>query len=122
MNANNNLNKQVFDTLKENMGEVLPMLMDAFLEDSTILLQEIHDGIKTSNTENILSATHTLKSSAKNMGADQLSAYCSEIENILQDDDQAFNQNSLLNIQELASSEMEIIKPIILSWSTLESA
>jgi HPt (histidine-containing phosphotransfer) domain-containing protein len=71
---------ETFDMLKENFGEILPELISAFLEDGFILLDNIKTGIQENNKATIDTAAHTLKSSAKNMGADTLATICSELE------------------------------------------
>ena len=87
------------------MGEILPMLIEVFLEDSTVLLQNIADGVNTKDKAVILTAAHTMKSSAKNIGAIQLSSYCAEIENVIEADDE-FNTEGLLGLHMLATMEM----------------
>ena len=101
------INTEIFDQLKAMMGDSTGMLINIFLEDSSKLLEEIQHGIETENTDKINTATHTLKSSAKNMGADKLAHYCSEIEeNIKRQEDHSL----LLKLHNNSTTEMKKIE------------
>lgn len=106
MNTQSVIDETIFEALKENMGEILPILIEAFLEDGTVLLQEIFDGVNAQNKEAIATAAHTMKSSAKNIGAVQLSVYCAEIENVIEEEDGISNIEGLLGLHTIAKMEM----------------
>lgn len=74
------INPDTYASLQENLGEILPQLKTAFLEDAPILLEKIKTGLVNNDMPTVFSAAHTLKSSAQNMGADMLAQYSLEIE------------------------------------------
>ena len=77
------INLTTYASLKENLAEILPELKEAFIEDGLILLDQIKDNLNQGDSTVIMTAAHTLKSSASNMGADQLAEYCMKIEDRL---------------------------------------
>ena len=104
------INTDVFNGLKAMMSDIMPELVAVFFEDSDKLLQEIQAGIDAQNQDVVLKATHTLKSSAKNMGAEKLAGYCVDIEQSIEK--QGIDSASL-NIYKEATSEMEEVKKIL---------
>ena len=101
------INQTIFDALKENMEDLLPILIEAFVEDSLILLQEMKQGIRDKNAMVVATVVHTLKSSAKNIGADQLSRYCSDMEKRLESIEEGFEAEYFQMLYQLASNEMD---------------
>ncbi|MCK5918101.1 MAG: Hpt domain-containing protein [Cocleimonas sp.] len=110
MNKKITIDQDIFNTLKENMEDLLPILIDAFLEDSAILLQDIQKGIDSNDIGIISTATHTIKSSAKNIGAEQMASYCIDIEEKIENPEQGVDINGLQQLCNLANSEMEKVK------------
>ncbi len=113
MNENNTINRQTFATLKDNMEDMLPLLIEAFLEDGCTLLQEIEKGINTLDVGVISTATHTMKSSAKNIGAERLAEYCLQIEESLREQQNSLDQNHLHILHKLACAEMTNVKTLL---------
>lgn len=99
------INTEVFNGLKGMMGDIIGELVVIFIEDSYKLLDEIKHGIDNNNSGQIGKATHTLKSSAKNIGADKLANLCLEIEENLDSD--------LLQIYQVAYLEMNEVKQVL---------
>lgn len=114
------INTDVFAILQDNMGEILPELIDAFVEDALLLLQQIRQGIVGSDQEVIATATHTLKSSAKNIGADRLAAYCDQLEDVLEATALA-DRTALLVLNQQADSEMQQVQLFLQSMAALMS-
>lgn len=79
------INYSVFLNLKESMGELMPELIRIFIEDSELLIKQIQTNIACNDLEHILFALHTLKSSAKNIGADRFATSCIDMENNIRD-------------------------------------
>lgn len=79
--VNNTINTETLSALEDTMGEVFEDLKIIFLEDTPVLLDQIKEGLNNKQMDVISTAAHTLKSSAKNMGADKLADYCIQIEN-----------------------------------------
>lgn len=104
------INTDVFNGLKEIMADIMPSLVTVFLEDASKLLLEIQSGIEEQDQEKILKAAHTLKSSAKNMGAEQLADYCLYIEQSIESQGVESVQMTIYND---ANSEMNKVKEIL---------
>jgi len=104
-------NLESFETLKSNMGSIMPELINIFIEDSQKSLQQIQSGIEASDTKQINSAAHSLKSSASNMGARLVSELSAKIEekstNALHED--------LPSLYEQVNTEMNRVTQIIKS-------
>ncbi|WP_157596695.1 response regulator [Streptacidiphilus rugosus] len=65
--------------------EFTAQLMDAFLEDSPHLVEEIRQGVHSGDAELVHRAAHTLKSNCKTFGLDQLTPLCQRLENLTAD-------------------------------------
>jgi len=74
------INTTTYAQLEADFGEILIALKAAFIEDGFQLLVKIEQAIQQSDTDTLHYAAHTLKSSARNIGADQLSDYCDVLE------------------------------------------
>lgn len=103
------INHDVFNALKEMMMDIIGELVNVFIEDSYKLLEEIEAGINTQDTALIVKAAHTLKSSAKNMGADKLAHYSLEIEESIEAN---IDFNVLTRIANKAKDEMNEVRKI----------
>lgn len=101
------INPSTYSMLKENLSEIFPELKAAFLEDSFILLDQIKDNLPEGDASVIANAAHTLKSSAKNMGADQLADYCVQIE------ETTVNEDQLIVLHEKALHEMNAVQEFL---------
>ncbi|NER39480.1 MAG: response regulator [Oscillatoria sp. SIO1A7] len=69
------------NTMGESADEFLAELIDAYLEDSPSLLQQMREAIAPENFEAMKAAAHSLKSSSASMGAIALSKLCQQLEN-----------------------------------------
>ena len=78
------LNHATLDELRSlaEPGEPGPLgeLIDLFLEQTPVLIQEIHAAAARGEGAQILTSSHSLKGSSRNMGADVLADLCQEIE------------------------------------------
>lgn len=66
------LNMSVVEEARELMSERFPMMVKYFLEDTQMYLEEIERGVKENNAEIAISPAHTIKSSAKQLGAERV--------------------------------------------------
>jgi len=64
------------------MTDHFPTMVTYFLEDTEMYLQEIERGVQEKNAELAISPAHTIKSSAKQLGAEQVSNVAKEIEEL----------------------------------------
>ena len=70
----------ILNELKELMEDDFADLVNTYLSDAPQYLLQIHDAIKSSDSEVLRAAAHTLKSSSANMGALPLSALAKSLE------------------------------------------
>lgn len=66
----------------EGASELIVELVDLYLEDSVVRVNEARDGFQASDAEQVSRAVHALKSSSANMGALELSQLCANLESI----------------------------------------
>lgn len=97
------INFDAYHSLKQNMGDLMPELKKVFIEDAHTLIREILEGLEKNDTNQILTAAHTLKSSAKSMGASKLADYCLDLEN-------SINKESLSALYQTMSVEMDDVE------------
>ena len=76
------INMSVVEEARELMSERFPMMVKYFLEDTQMYLEEIERGVKENNAEIAISPAHTIKSSAKQLGAERVSDVSRAIEEI----------------------------------------
>lgn len=110
------INPVAFNQLKEDFDEILPALIEAFLEDGSDLLNQIENNLNNLQTDEgkdtVRQAAHTLKSSARNMGADPLADFCQIIESNTQP---SYDTDDTLirSLYEKAQAEMHTVKPFL---------
>ena len=66
--------------MKDNMGEAFPTLIEYYLEDSETYAKQIASGLESNDIAAIRVASHTLKSSSKQLGAFLLAETSYQIE------------------------------------------
>lgn len=74
------INPVSFAEAKSLLGEKFSTILNYFLEDSEQYIASIVAGFAQGDTDIIASSAHALKSSAKQMGADRLSALSRQLE------------------------------------------
>lgn len=102
------INHTTLNNLREMLGEILPELITAFIEDGATLLEQMKNDIAASEFQPARIAAHTLKSSAKNIGADTLAEYCAQIE-----EGSDLSVEAMAAIQQKAAKEMELVQAIL---------
>lgn len=65
---------------KATMKDKFPKMIGYFLEDSVMYVTKVEEGFASGNAEAIVPPAHTLKSSARQMGAALLSSIAKDIE------------------------------------------
>ncbi|MGD1806970.1 response regulator [Dapis sp. BLCC M126] len=79
------IDKAVLQELKEMAGddpEMIIEIIDCYLEDTPILLDEISQAIEQEQAKLLQKSAHTMKSSSASVGATNLSQLCKELEYI----------------------------------------
>jgi HPt (histidine-containing phosphotransfer) domain-containing protein len=91
------LNMEIVAEAKELMNERFPMMVKYFLEDTAMYIEEIRRGVEEDNAEIAISPAHTIKSSAKQLGAERVSDTSKLIEELCRN----ITENKSSNLQEL---------------------
>ena len=76
------INITTLEEAQNLMGERFGTMVQYFLEDTQMYFQEIERGVKENNAELAVAPSHTIKSSAKQLGADRVSAIAELIEEL----------------------------------------
>jgi HPt (histidine-containing phosphotransfer) domain-containing protein len=76
------INIEALDTARNLLGERFSVIIKYFLEDTEVYLAEIAKGLKEKNIRIIFSSSHTIKSSAKQLGIDRLSDVAKQTESL----------------------------------------
>jgi HPt (histidine-containing phosphotransfer) domain-containing protein len=77
------IDMNIYNEAREMMKDKFPTLVGYFLEDAAEYISAIKSGVAGENVQHILTASHTLKSSARQIGAAKLSLYAAQIEESL---------------------------------------
>ncbi len=89
------INIDTINTTKDLMGDRLSTMIKYFLEDTQMYMEEIARGIKEKNPQIALISSHTIKSSAKQLGADRVSEVAKQIESLCRELDKDIDQGYL---------------------------
>ena len=80
------IDQKILDSIRKMAGakakQLLPQIINQYLEDVPQYLQTIRDALNTSNPETLRQSAHTLRSSSASLGATNLSSICKEMENL----------------------------------------
>ncbi|QHC94665.1 MULTISPECIES: Hpt domain-containing protein [unclassified Pseudomonas] len=76
------VDREVLDTLRDVMEDSYPDLLDTFLSDSKIRLEQLQE---TADAKELSEVAHSFKGSASNMGAVRLATLCQELESNAKD-------------------------------------
>lgn len=74
------LDQAAFDQAKQMLQQRFDTVLGYFIEDSHAYIASIEEGVQNRNVEMIMAAAHTIKSSARQLGAMRLSALAAELE------------------------------------------
>ena len=103
--ADTHLDRDVLNALQEIMEGEYPTLLDTFLDDCEMRLQQLH---KAQSAAQLIEAAHSFKGSSSNMGALRLAALCCRLE-------KSATHSSKDDIQQLITeivSEFAIARPL----------
>jgi len=79
------LDQELFSFAQETLGDRFPLMVSIFIEDTQMHLDAVYAGIEAKDPAPIKLAAHTIKSSAKQMGASTLSDIAKVIEFLAKD-------------------------------------
>lgn len=104
---NQNMVQELIDVLAEDALEIF----NVFIDELPLLVTQLLD--KNSNKEQLLLASHSLKSSAAYVGAERLSTLSSKIEEYLRNNELEKAQSLISNITEIVDQTLIQLKNII---------
>ncbi|PHS72653.1 MAG: diguanylate cyclase [Cycloclasticus sp.] len=84
------LDENIYLELQRNLGQKLKIVLELFQEDTPAYLAQLKMGIEKHDRTIIKIASHTLKSTASNLGALRLSNACDVMENACENEDTQF--------------------------------
>ncbi len=103
------LDSEALDTIKslEQPGtpSLLKRVIDTYLETSAPLVETIGSSIQQKVADDLLQASHSLKSSSANVGAKRLAGLCAELESFARDE----QMNDLDERAEMVSKEYQLV-------------
>ncbi|MDH5436088.1 MAG: Hpt domain-containing protein [Gammaproteobacteria bacterium] len=80
MNNMSHIDREVYKTLCEILDDEMPSLVDEFISDASLKVEELKTLVKNNDAENIFCISHSLKSSSANFGAMLMSDICKTLE------------------------------------------
>jgi len=95
------INISIMNEAKELMGDRFVTMVEYFIEDSEGYLAEIEAGIKAKDEQALIPPSHTVKSSAKQIGAERVSEVAKNIESFCREFDKS-DPSSFLKLEDLA--------------------
>lgn len=76
------LDGNVFSELRESMGGAFSRLIEVFLEDIPLYLRSLEKAIAEGDGQALADLAHSVKGSARNLGANRLAAVCKQLEDL----------------------------------------
>lgn len=73
------LDQETIDVLKDALGDDFALLIDTFLQDAPLRVQELQQCLASGDVHSLEQPAHTLKGSSGNIGAMALSNACAEL-------------------------------------------
>lgn len=95
---------------KAIMKAKFPIMVQYFIEDSETYIANIREGVAQSSVEKIVSPAHTLKSSARQIGAVYMSDLAKEIETIARAQCEVGQGNMAPFIEKLSQLEASFLE------------
>ncbi len=80
MGENSHIDMDVLSTLQEVMEEDFPVLLDTFLNDSSMRLKDLKQAVAARDTDFLRRCSHSFKGSSSNVGARRLAVLCERME------------------------------------------
>lgn len=107
------LNMSIVEEARELMSDRFPMMVQYFLEDTEMYVEEIEKAVRENNAEIAISPAHTIKSSAKQLGAERISEVARHIEELSRDIIENGNEDypHLASLYEELCAEIEAATP-----------
>jgi len=108
------INRAIYAALEESVGgEFITVMVDAFLEETTQLLDALKQSLSTGDADAFRRAAHSMKSNAATFGALQLSEQARELEAIARAGKMSEIGSRLEVLEEAVKSAIEEIKDLM---------
>ena len=108
------INRAIFDALEESVGgEFIIVIVDAFLEETSQLMEALKKSLSTGDADAFRRAAHSMKSNAATFGAMQLSEQARELEAMARAEKMSEIGSRLEVLEEAVRSAIEEIKDLI---------
>lgn len=104
--ADQHLDIEALDELKQIMGDEFSLLIDTFINDSIVRLETIKEAVVAEDPEAIRRTAHSFKGSAGNMGARHLTDLCRRLEEL----GHSGSSNGAESLLEQLTTEYESVK------------
>lgn len=113
------INLSVVEEAKELMNERFPTMVKYFLEDTEMYISEIANAIQNKDFEVAVSPAHTIKSSAKQLGAEKVSDVARQIEHHAREmiDNGGDDFDTLDKLYHELKEEFDAVAPLIVEVS-----
>lgn len=109
------INLSIVEEAKDLMSERFPTMIKYFLEDTRMYIGEIENSVQNNDFEIAISPAHTIKSSAKQLGAEKVSDVARQIEQFARDmlDNKGDDFDTLDKLYHELKEEFEAVAPLL---------
>jgi len=104
------LDTQILDALRESMGEDFEELLEAYIDSSEEILQQLSDAYEKQQADQIKRLTHSIKSSSASLGFLQLSEQAKKLELRYQQPGVSIQAQELTDLQQAYEAGFEGLK------------
>ncbi|MDA9163262.1 Hpt domain-containing protein [Rickettsiaceae bacterium] len=107
------INIKLAEEAKNLMTDRFPTMVSYFLEDTQMYLEEIEKGATEDDPERAISPAHTIKSSAKQLGAERVSEIAKNIEELCRNlvENGSNDLEQFKNLSKQLKEEIELATP-----------
>lgn len=109
------INLSIVDEAKDLMSERFPTMVKYFLEDTEMYINEIEHAMQNKDFAMAISPAHTIKSSAKQLGAEKVSDIARQIEvhSRKMQDEQGDDFDTVDKLYQELKEEFEAVAPLL---------
>ncbi|MEM9102089.1 MAG: Hpt domain-containing protein [Pseudomonadota bacterium] len=103
----------ILNELKELMEDEFVVLLDAFIQDGELRVEELKNAIVASDAEEVKKVAHSFKGSSSNLGVTLLSQECFKMETMGRDGQLMQAQEQLERIEAAYLRSVSVLKQLI---------
>lgn len=115
MNAQNHVDMDTLNMLKEVMEDGFCTLLETYIDDSKVRIEEIKTALSGSDADSVRRAAHSLKGSSGNLGATNMAALCLQVEEKGREGNLDDLDAALVNIETEYLQVVEIMQSMLTS-------